>query len=92
MFGILLLPLLVFGCFGLMKKGFSREGIPFTERTHLTGNAGKIPGALCGLIGLVVLILWLFMVKGSLMSQALTKEFSPGDNERYERARNSIKW
>ena len=68
MFGIVLLPLPVIGCFGLMKKGFNRDGIPFTEKTHITGKAGKIPGVLCGLIGIIVLILWLFMVKGSLMS------------------------
>ena len=61
------LPLVVIGCFFLMSKGFSEDGIPFTEKKRITGNAGKILGVLCGLLGLVFTILWLFTVKGSLM-------------------------
>ncbi len=68
MLGLVLLPLLVFGCFLLMKKGFGEDGIPFTEKTRVNGNAGKILGVLCGFLGLVFAILWLFMVKGSMMS------------------------
>jgi hypothetical protein len=67
MIGLILLPLLVIGCFSLMKKGFSEEGIPFSEKTRLTGNAGKFWGVICGILGLVFLVLWIFMVKGSMM-------------------------
>ena len=61
------LPLVVIGCFFLMSKGFSEDGIPFTEKKRITGNAGKILGVLCGLLGLVFTILWLLTVKGSLI-------------------------
>ena len=67
MIGLILLPLLVFGCFVLMKKGFSEDGIPFSEKKHISGDAGKILGVLCGLIGLAFLVGWFFMLKGSLM-------------------------
>lgn len=69
MLGIILLPLLVAGCFVLMAKGFSEDGIPFSNKTNLTGNAGKLLGVLCGLLGSGFFILWIFMVKGSLMSK-----------------------
>lgn len=65
---LFVLPLLAFGCGVLLKQGFSEDGIPFTEKKRITGNAGKILGVLCGLLGLAFLILWLFTVKGSLMS------------------------
>jgi hypothetical protein len=68
MVGLFLLPLLVFGCFVLMKQGFSEDGIPLTGKKRVTGTAGKTLGVLCGVIGLAVLILWLLMVKGSMMS------------------------
>jgi len=61
------LPPVVFGCFFLMSKGFSEAGIPFTEKKRITGNAGKVLGLLCGLLGLVFAILWLATVKGSLL-------------------------
>ena len=61
------LSLVVIGCFFLMSKGFSADGIPFTKKKNITGNAGKVLGALCGLLGLVFAILWLFTVKGSLV-------------------------
>ena len=66
MIGLILLPLLVIGCFILLKKGFSDEGIPFSSKTNLTGNAAKAWGVLCGILGLVFLVLWIFMVKGSM--------------------------
>lgn len=68
MLGIILLPLLVIGCFGLLAKGFSADGIPFTESKRITGNAGKLLGVVCGLLGLIFLVLWFFMIKGSMMS------------------------
>jgi len=66
MLGLILLPLLVIGCFSLMKKGFSDEGIPFSAKTRITGNAAKIWAIFCGLLGLAFLILWIFMIKGSM--------------------------
>jgi hypothetical protein len=64
---LFVLPLVVLGCFFLMSKGFGEDGIPFTEKKRITGNAGKVLGVLCGLLGLVFAVLWFFTVKGSLI-------------------------
>ncbi len=47
-------------------KGFSREGLPFTNTKRITGAAGQVVGIVCILIGLafVALSVLPFLLRG----------------------------
>jgi hypothetical protein len=52
-FGITIFLLLGYGTICLGRKGFSQQGLPFTEERWITGIPAKIIGAICIFIGLI---------------------------------------
>jgi len=47
-------------------KGFSPEGLPFTEEKRIKGNPAKIIGAICFVLGILFIICGIFAVFVSL--------------------------
>jgi len=59
--GAILAVLLAIGAIGLGIKAFTAEGLPLTNRKHLTGPVGKLLGVLCFLVAaaaLCAVLLW----------------------------------
>ena len=55
MLGFILFPALAVGCFGLAFKGFSKQGMPLTESSRLTGTPAIVVGIICLVLGIAFL-------------------------------------